>query len=434
MDQTTRYRNSLTSLLTLAGVAIGLGNVWRFPYMMGQNGGSAFLLLYLGIMLLIAIPALTAEWALARHTRRGTAGTFDRIFAAPWGRAIGALLVFGTFMALTYYTVVIGNVTYTAAFSIVHGFSEATSSRYQAGLGNGLAQYGFALTVIAWAGYVTHRGLNAGIEASSRLFVPAFGIVVVYLVIHTLTIDGAAAALGEFLKPDFSRIGIREVFAAMGQACFSVGIGGTLMLVYGSYLADGERLLGKATLTGLTDAGAALLAGAFIVPAVLVFGIELNAGPGLVFATLPELFATMPGGRLAGSLFLAALTLMAFLSAVAAMQVCVRGLHFLTGEQFSRGTIIFAVVLIVAMLMLPPSLRPGMIGTLDLIFGSGFLLFGCALAVLGLAWVADRAILDQQVGAQASWLRPWLRVPVPLALLSVLGLYVYDIVAGGGGH
>ena len=427
VNEQTRFRGRFTALLTMAGVAIGLGNIWRFPYMMGQNGGSAFLLIYLAMMLLIAIPALAGEWALARHTRSGTIGALEAAMGTGWGRTIGILLVAGILIADSYYMVVIGNILYAGSFSVLAGFSETTAEAYGEGLENGLFQYGFALVVLAWGLLVVLKGLNHGIEAISRLFVPLFGAVMLYLVGFTWTLDGAPEKLMAFLQPDFSLIGPREVFAALGQACFSLGIGGTLMLVYGSYLEKDENLIGKAILTGLGDTGAALLAGLFIVPAVLVFGMSMSTGPTLIFFTLPELFAQLPAGRLVGSLFLLALTLMAFLSAVAGLQVCFRGMSHLW-KQTNQFHLVGGLGLVSAAMMLPVALNPDLIEILDLIFGSGFLMFGSAMAVLGLAWGFGPEVIRDQLGQgrMVGLLIYWLRLVVPLALLAVLVLYIVE--------
>jgi NSS family neurotransmitter:Na+ symporter len=420
-----RFSGRLTAIFTLAGVAIGLGNVWRFPYMMGQNGGSAFLLLYLLMMLMFAIPALSAEWALARHARQGTIGSFKLAFGSRLGLLLGVGLVLGIMMANSYYMVIIGNILYASAYSVGVGFSDQSAPRYFELLEDVNMQAGFAALVLIWGLAVIDRGLNRGIELISKLFVPMFGLVMIYLVIQAMTLDGAVDHLLEFLRPDFSRIGVREVFAAMGQACFSLGIGGTLMLVYGSYLDDDERLIPKAMITGASDAGAALLAALFIVPTVLVFGLDLESGPPLVFNTLPQLFSVMPLGRLVGSLFLVALTLMAFLSAVAGLQVTVRGANHLWGGRLSRSQIVLLVGVVQVILMAPSAFHPEIIGTLDLIFGSGFLVFGSAMAVIGLAWRFGPEVGREQLRVGMAYIH-WLRWAVPAVLLVVLGLYIRD--------
>jgi NSS family neurotransmitter:Na+ symporter len=427
----SRFSNRVGTLLTMIGVAIGLGNVWRFPYMMGQNGGSAFLLLYLILMAGFAIPALMAEWALGRQTRAGTLGALRAAFGSRVGLSLGSLLVVGILIANSYYMVVIGNILFSAMYSIWPGFAPGHLASYGANLDNGNLQYAAALLVLIAGLWVLNRGVNAGIEAVSRLFVPFFGVVMLYLLVQTLMIEGALDHLARFLRPDFSGIGVSEMFAALGQACFSLGIGGTFMVIYGSYLPDDAALASTAILTGVFDTVAALLAALFIVPVVLAFGLDLTAGPTLIFNTLPELFSVMPLGQVAGTLFLLALTLMAFLSAVAGLEVCLAAAQFLFGIRFRRGHLLLAIGLVEALLMWPSSHSSALIGQLDLIFGSGMLIFGATVAVVALVWGLGPKIVADQIltgtgDSKALWLTIWLRWAVPIAFTTVLLLYVYE--------
>ncbi len=429
-----RFSGRLTTILTMAGVAIGLGNVWRFPYMMGQYGGSAFLFVYLVFALLIAVPAMSAEWALGRATRQGPIGAMAAAFGDTIGRPIGVALLAGILIADSYYIVVIANVAWSGGFSLVEGFSAGTMSSYRATLSNGVLQYSISLAIAAAALFVVHRGLNRGIELVSRWFVPFFALAMFYLVFHTLTLPQAIPKMIEFLKPDFSRIGPREAFAAMGQAFYSVGLGGSIMLVYGSYINDEADLPRDALLTVTADAGAALLASLFIVPAILVFGLDMGSGPGLIFNTMPQLFAQMPGGRLVGSLFLLILTLVAFLSAIAAIEVFVSGL---SGRRYrwTRGRLVVITFVLLALMMIPSALHPPFIGWADMIFGSGMLVTGGLIAIVALTRGLGRSItlqqiLPRQTGRFVEISFFWLRWAIPAALIVVLGVYIFSLVSG----
>ena len=286
-----RFSSFLTSLLATAGLAIGIGNVWRFPYMMGSHGGSAFLVLFIVCIVFLSLPALMAEWALARHTRQGTIGAFMATFGPVYGRVTGYALLFCIMIAGSYYLVVIGNVFYSGYFSVIHGFSAQTTPAFKAGLVNNHLQLLLALLVLSASAFIIQRGIKRGIEFVSNLFVPFFFLVSFYLVYEVLRLPGATThLLYRFLQVDFGRIGFTEVFAAMGQAYFSIGLGATLTLIYGSYLRDDIRLPKLALMTCISDTGAALLAALYLVPALLVFGMDLTAGPTLLFETLPGLF------------------------------------------------------------------------------------------------------------------------------------------------
>lgn len=214
----------MTTVLTLLGVAVGLGNVWRFPYMMGSYGGSAFLLLFIVFMCLIAVPALMCELALARAHRGATITVLRKSFG-PVGRVLGYILVIGVLVSGTYYTLVVGNVFYSAWYSVFKGFEPERLTDFSAGLGNSVTQMAVGMAVL-WSGlYVIWRGVKSGIERVSEVFVPFFFLVALYLIYVAMSLPGAGPAVAEFFKPDFSRIGPTEVFAALGQCFFSVGLG-----------------------------------------------------------------------------------------------------------------------------------------------------------------------------------------------------------------
>ena len=422
------FSTRIATILTMVGVAVGLGNVWRFPYMMGQNGGSAFLFVYLAFVLVFAIPAITAEWSLGRFTRHGPIGAMEIAFG-PYGRWLGYLLVLTVLIANSYYVVIVGNVAFSSVFAAFTGFSRETIPLYDARLGNGYLQAAVALSVIGVALWVVHRGIGKGIERVSKLFVPLFGIMIITLIVMALRLPGAITALRTFLAPDFSQLTPTSVFAALGQAFFSLSLGGTFYLIYGSYLRDDENLPKTAIATGIGDVGAALLASLFIVPTVLSLGLDMQAGPSLIFETLPEMFAAIPAGRLIGTAFLIGLLMMAFLSTVAAFQVIVAALT--DSFRFSLTKAALIVGSVEAVLMLPSALHPEIIGTLDLIFGSGMQMLGSALTIIALFWGCDKAVAVTQIfGGRTDGIRSvylvWLQWIVPSVLGVMLVLYIID--------
>ena len=429
MSDRQTFSSRFSTVLTMVGVAVGLGNVWRFPYMMGEYGGSAFLVVYLVFTVLLAVPAMTAEWALGRETGQGPIGALAAVWGTRWGKRIGGLLVFTMVVSTSYYLVVIGNIAFAAAFSTLQGFSDETLSDFQTLFADGWVQYGFGLGVLAAAMYVLYRGINKGIEAVSRLFVPAFTLVILYLVVNALFLPGAPAKFAAFLKPDFSVLDAEHVFAALGQAFFSLGLAGTIMVIYGSYMQPGQNIPRIAAFTALGDVGAAFLASLFIVPTILVFGLDLSQGPTLVFSTLPNLFSVMPGGRVLGSAFLLVLSLIAFLSALGALEGIVGSISEILKIQSSRTKVILVMFVVEALVMLPSSLDPGIVGTLDLIFGSGMQMFGSLVAMITVTWGLGAAATKLQIfsGQPAGWHDSyflWLKWVVPSVLLVVLIGYI----------
>ncbi len=425
------FSSRFATILTMVGVAVGLGNVWRFPYMMGQYGGSAFLIVYLVFVLVFAIPAITAEWSLGRYTRYGPLGAMERAFG-PFGRLIGYLLVTTVLIANSYYVVIVGNVAFSAAFAIFTGFTPETIPSYTAKLDDGVLQAIVALLVIAAAIWIIHRGVAKGIERISKLFVPLFGIMIITLIVMALRLPGATTALKEFLAPDFSQLTPTSLFAALGQAFFSLSLGGTFYLIYGSYLRDDENIPKAAIATGIGDASAALLASMFIVPTVLALGLNMQAGPLLIFETLPSLFSEIPAGRFIGVAFLVGLWMMAFLSTVAAFQVIVATLTDSFSFSLTRAALIVGGV--EAILMLPSALNPDIIGTLDLIFGSGMQMLGSCLTIIALFWGCDKAVAATQIfGKKTDGIRRlyllWLKIAVPATLGVMLVLTIADSLA-----
>lgn len=427
------FTSRISSILTLLGVAIGLGNVWRFPYMMGRYGGSAFLAVYIILTLLFAFPALMAEMTLGRMSGKGTLDAFRLAFGKAVGSFFGYLLLIVITIAGSYYAVVVANVFFTTIFSMFTGFSPDTIPRYHRLLSNGLIQYGITLFLIGSSLYIIHRGLVNGIERISKIVMPLFFLALIYMIVHALSMPNAMAKCREFLRPDFSALGSTEIFAALGQAFFSVGLGGTFVVVYASFIKTDENIPKIAMYTGLGDASASLLISLFLVPAVLVLGMDMASGPGLIFDTFPLLFNAMPGGRFVGSLFLLSIFIVAFLSLVAAYQVpftCIQNERTNLGDK--KTLIIIGVLQ--AVLALPSSLFPDIIGTLDLVFGSGMQVLGSALCILGLTWGIRKSdvlqqmfLSDKQTIARKVTLF-WIKWIIPLALLAVLILYVYDVI------
>lgn len=418
----------------MVGVSVGLGNVWRFPYMMGQNGGSAFLFIYLIFTLLFAVPALVSELALGRETRKGPLGTFTSIFGNHIGKWVGYLLLLTVLVADSYYLVVIGNVAFSTYFSLSQGFSVENNLVFQEQLGNGALQLSITLLVLFLSLMIIRLGLKRGIERVSKVIVPFFLIVIIYLTIQTLMLEGVGDKLRVFMTPNISAITIDVIFAGLGQTFFSLGLGGTFLLLYGSYMKKDQNIISVAISTGIGDMAAAVLASLFIIPAILVFNLDMTSGPSLLFNTLPELFSQMPMGRLSGSLFLIALTGIAFLSNIAALEVFANALREQKKVKMSRNQIIWLLGIIEAILIVPSALNPELIGYLDLIFGSGMQTFGSVISIIGLAWfVKRRKAMLQVFGDKAQGKIPsiyflLIKWVIPAILLVILISYIYSSI------
>ncbi len=438
------FTSRLGLVATMIGVAVGLGNVWRFPYMVGRFGGAAFVLVYLLLAVLIGIPALMAEWTLGRHTRRGSVGAFE-LAGLPGGRALGWIFFFAVATATGYYSNAIGWVIYHGAAEFARGVGISLNASRILPPDTGFDAVSFRLQVvstglvIAACGLVLRRGLRGGIQKASMVITPMLFGILLLLVVRSLTLEGAGEGLAWLLlKFEPGDITGGVAMAALGQVVFSLALGGTFMVVYGSYLDDDVDLRGNAVWTVVGDTGAGLLAGLVIFPAVFAFGLEPASGPGLIFATLPKVFASMPAGWLFGTLFFLALASAAYLSAVAALEVLVAGVTDNTGMERGRATTLVSVL--VLFLALPPMINMRIFVPWDLTFGTGFQTFGALVAALTVGWSFKRSDALRQLassedaGLQIRLLYNWIRFVVPGAILTVgIWWFLTDVLGVVGG-
>ncbi len=281
-------------LMTMIGVAVGLGNVWRFPSMVGKFGGAAFVVLYVLIAIVIGVPGLMAEWALGRHTGRGTVGAFEQ-GGFPGRRIVGWGLFAVVVAATGYYTNVLGWVLYHALGFVLRpfGLELEPASILPPASGLNLKSFGLQLTctaIVIWlCAIVLLKGLRQGIERASVVIMPLLYVILIAVILRSLTLPGAMAGVDWYiLKFSPSDITAGVTVAAMGQAIFSLSLGGTFMVAYGSYLAPETKLGGTAILTAFGDTLAGLLAGLAIFPAVFALGLEPGSGPSLLVRPFPK--------------------------------------------------------------------------------------------------------------------------------------------------
>jgi len=303
------FASRFGAIITMVGFALGLGNVWRFPYMVGRFGGAAFVLFYVLVVLVIGVPGLMAETALGRYTRRGTVGAFERA-GLPVGKAVGWFF-FGIVVAATgYYINVIGWVVYYALGEIARAGGATLDVAAVLPPDTGvsaksvLLQMACTAAVILSCVVVLVRGLRKGIERASRIVIPLLCGILLILIWRAMTLPNARAGVEWYiLKFQASDLTPRVMMAAIGHAVFSLSLGGTFMVVYGSYLTEKDNLTANAWWTTFGDTFSGLLAGFAIFPAVFALGLAPNSGPGLIFVTLPKVFAAIPAGWLFGLLF-----------------------------------------------------------------------------------------------------------------------------------
>ncbi|MBN4062410.1 sodium-dependent transporter [Bacteroidales bacterium AH-315-I05] len=423
------FSSRLTTVITMVGISVGLGNVWRFPYMMGEYGGSAFLFVYLIFTILFAVPAVMAEWSLGRSTRQGPIGAFTAMWGKQVGLIIGCALLLTVLVAESYYIFIIANVGYSTFFSTLNGFDSSNIPVYNNYLNNPYLQYTICIFLLFLSYIAITRGLKKGMESISKIFVPFFLIVMLFLIVFALSLESTFENLTQFLKPNFSDLKATHVFSALGQSFFSLGLGGTFLVVFGSYMRAEEDLTKSSIFVAFGDVGAAIMAGLFIVPTVLALNLDMSQGPGLLFATLPELFQRLPYGQIIGSFFLFALFAVTFISSLAAIEVLLAGIGDSIEEKINRNRLTLYIVFAIAIILIPIAIDPSIIGILDLVFGSGMQVLGSLLAILAIAWGQKRAkMLKSVFGAEAKpWhtlYYYWVKWCLPTALLIVFVGYI----------
>ena len=440
------FSSRLGFLLISAGCAIGLGNIWRFPYITGEYGGAAFVLLILFFLVVLGVPLLVMEFAMGRASYRSLARSYEALEpqGSKWHRFKWLGLV-GCYLLMMFYTVVCGwTIAYfvKAAMGTFDG-TEDVSMVFGSMLGNPMELTGWMLLVAVIGFGVCAMGLQKGVERITKVMMAALFVVMALLCVHSLTLEGGQAGLEFYLLPNFDNLFNNPnasfpqiVYAAMSQAMFMLSIGVGSMSIFGSYVKRDRKLTGEAVNVALLDALVAIMAGLIIFPACFAYGINPDAGPGLVFLTLPTVFEQMPLGQLWCTLFFLFVAAAALSSVIAVFEAILR----FTMDQWDitrkRAVAINAPIL--ALLSLPcvfgyniwaDFMVPG-IGDVqsleDFILSNNILPIGCLLFVLfcttkrGWGWDKFMAEADRGEGISfPKWSRLWVKYGVPALILIV---------------
>lgn len=310
-----------------AGSAIGLGNIWRFPYVAGENGGGAFLIIYLGFIIAIGVPVMLSEFTIGRMAQRNPYGAFKNLAPGkPW-YLVGLMGVAAAFMILSFYAAVAGwtleylyNAVTNAFANQTPGELEEMFNAFREGTQRPLI---WMVLFMAMTAGIVLAGVQKGIEKYSKVLMPLLLVLIIVLGIRSITLPGSAEGLAFLFAPDFSKISPGLVLEALGQAFFSLSVGMGTLITYGSYINKRENLGSSALVVAVSDTMVAILAGIAIFPAVFAFGIEPNSGEGLVFITLPNIFQQMAGGYFFALMFFLLLTIAALTSSISVLEVVV---------------------------------------------------------------------------------------------------------------
>lgn len=325
-----KFGSRLGFILVSAGCAIGIGNVWRFPYVVGQNGGGIFVLLYLIFLLAMGIPVLTMELAVGRASRKGAVRSYQALEkpGAKW-HIHGWFCILGCYLLMMYYTTVAGwMLSYFVKF-LTGQFQPGQTTEQISGIFSELLSSPLEMTIwmgiMVVAGFlVCSRSLQKGLERISKVMMSVLLLLIVVLAIHSLTLEGMGKGLRFYLMPSLSQVkevGVTNVVvAAMNQSFFTLSLGIAAMEIFGSYMNRERTLPGEAVQIGILDTFVAIMSGLIIFPACFSFGVEPDAGPALIFQTLPNVFVNMAGGRIWGTLFFLFMTFASFSTVIAVFE------------------------------------------------------------------------------------------------------------------
>ncbi|MBR0322564.1 MAG: sodium-dependent transporter, partial [Bacteroidales bacterium] len=341
------------ALVAMAGSAVGLGNLWRFPYLVGENGGAAFIIVYVILSFVICLPIFVSEFVIGRRSQKNAYSAFRDLSGGSAWRWVGLFTIIVPLIVLSYYSVIGGwSIEYllkSLTFSFTGGESQSALSTMfsdfvSSAWGPLLGHTGFLLLTTL----IVMVGIKDGIEKFSKVMMPMLFFIVIGIAIYSMTLPGAKAGLDYLFNPDFSKINGKAIAAALGQAFFSLSLGFGTIMTYASYVDKKENPLFQSVATASSDLLFALVAGMAIMPAVFAFGISPQTGPGLVFETLPYVFGQMPAGGFIAILFFLALLVAAVTSSISMLEVAVA--YLVEEKKISRiwaCVILFAICWVV---------------------------------------------------------------------------------------
>lgn len=346
-----------------AGSAIGLGNIWRFPYIVGENGGGAFLLIYIAIVLIIGVPMMLSELVIGRSSQKNVFGAFRKLKPGSAWSWVGILGVATPFVIFIFYSVVAGWSLEFLQDSLLNNFKGRSSEEIKTGfdlfIASGWKPVVWTIVFIAAVEAIVMAGVEKGIERYSKILMPLMVLILLTMGIYSMTLSGFKEGMAFLFKPDFSKIDGHVILEALGQAFFSLSLGMGVMVTYGSYIKKEDNMVTTTRAVVLSDTLIALLAGVAIFPAVFTFGISPTSGPDLVFITLPSIFQQMAGGYFLSLFFFVLLLMAALTSSVSLLEVLVAYLMEELKMKRKNATILISSALIVLGTLCAVSQMPG---------------------------------------------------------------------------
>lgn len=449
--QRETFGSRLGILAAAAGSAIGLGNIWKFPYITGENGGAAFILVYLLCIAIIGLPVMLSEFLIGRRAQKAAVGAFKDLKPnTPWFLT-GWMGLLAAFFILSFYGVVAGWTLNYVFFSITNKLAGATpeviGNTFGAFITNPVQPLIWQLIfMIATAG-ILFGGVKDGIEKYSKILMPMLLGIILILVVRAVTLPGSGEGVKFLLSPDFSKLSVEGVLIALGHAFFSLSLGMGTMITYGSYIGKKENLGKMALQVTIADTLIALFAGLAIFPAVFAFNIDPAAGPGLVFVTLPNVFNQMPGGYFFGIIFFILLAVAALTSSISILEVIVT--YFVEELKMKRNMAIvvgFVSTTLLGVLcslsMSPDSVVsswsfPTLAGmknvfdTMDWWSANMFLPLGGLLISLFAGWIMKEKDIVDEISSGGQYSVPWAKIYIwvsrTIAPIMIFIVFLYSL-------
>ena len=326
-NETRGFTSNTGAILAAAGGAVGLGNIWRYPYMLGQNGGGAFLIVNMFFVLMIGIPLMMTEFVIGRRTQSNVVGAYKKLERKKGWATIGYFSILGAVLIYAFYSVVAGwtlNYIVMACTNQLSGLTpNEVADAFASFTSHSFWPVLFQLAFLALTALVISFGVQKGIEKISKILMPVLFFLLLLMVVRSLTLPGAKEGLQFLFKPDFSKLTGAGVLGALGQSFFSLSLGMGAMVTYGSYIRKEDSLFKTSLWISVCDLLVAILAGVVIFPAVFSFGMDPAAGPQLVYVVLPNVFNSMPMGALFAAIFFVLLGIAALTSTISLQEIIV---------------------------------------------------------------------------------------------------------------
>jgi len=431
------WNSKIGFLLAATGSAMGLGNVWRFPYITGANGGAAFVLIYFIIVFSIGVPVMLAEFAVGRSSKLNAVGAFKKLKGGKWP-VVGWIGIIAGFIILSYYSVIAGwTIKYfISSFTGLISPNVNTTTYFNQFTSNGLQNIFFQAIFILITIYVVYLGVEKGIETWSKILMPILILILLLLVIRGVSLPGAPDGIRFYLNPNFSEVTGRIILAALGQAFFSLSLGMGAMITYGSYIPKEISLPKSAFIVTFLDMLLALLAGFVIFPTAFTFGIEPGAGTGLIFITLPSIFALMPFGQIWSALFFLLLFIAALTSAIGLLEVSVA--YVKDERNWSRKKAALALGTTAFIIGVPSALSNGTISlnlfgmqfldAMDYLSSNILLPLGGIFVTLFVGWVIkDTALKEINLEGKFKFEKSWIWICRTIAPISIFLIFLAGI-------